>query len=135
MKQATAATNFGNATSLEADGDDGSGVDKSGLVRWALSGIPAGSTVQSASITLRKIHASTNAYNVYELRRGWTESQVTWQNAATASPWATAGAMGATDRGPIVGTVTGPNGARPSPSTARGSRSSSRGWMGARTRA
>ncbi len=110
IKQASAATNFGNATSLEADGDDGGGVDKSGLVRWALSGIPAGSTVQSASITMRIIDPTPNTYNVYKLLRSWTESQVTWQNAATGSPWATAGAMGTTDRGPIVGTITGGNG-------------------------
>ena len=67
IKQATATTNFGNATTLEADGDDGSGVDKSALVRWTLSGIPAGSIVQSASITLRNINESNNTYNVYEL--------------------------------------------------------------------
>ena len=107
IKQATATTNFGTATTLEADGDDGAGVDKSALVRWTLSGIPAGSIVQSASITLRIINETNNTYNVYELRRAWNESQVTWQNAATGTPWATAGAMGATDRGAVVGTVTG----------------------------
>ena len=107
IKQANAATNFGVATLLQADGDDGGGVDKSGLLRWSLSGIPAGSIVQSASITLRTLDGTTHTYNVHQLLRSWTESQVTWQNAATGSPWATAGAMGATDRGPVVGTVTG----------------------------
>ena len=110
IKQATATTNFGNATTLEADGDDGSGVDKSALLRWTLSGIPAGSIVQSASITLNNINESNNTYNVHEVRRAWNESQVTWQNAATGAPWATAGALGATDRGAIVGTATGPVG-------------------------
>jgi hypothetical protein len=43
IKQATATQNYGAAVSLEADGDDGSGVDKSALLRWTLSGIPAGS--------------------------------------------------------------------------------------------
>lgn len=47
IKQATATTNYGTAISLEADGDDGSGVDKSALLRWTLSGIPVGSIVQS----------------------------------------------------------------------------------------
>jgi hypothetical protein len=110
IKQAAATTNFGNATKLEADGDDGSGVDKSALLRWTLSGIPAGSIVQSASITLQNINESNNTYNVYEVRRAWNESQVTWQNTATGTPWATAGAMGAADRGAIVGTATGPVG-------------------------
>lgn len=107
IKQGAATTNFGTVTSLEADGDDGGGVDKAALVRWALSGIPAGSVVQSASVTMRIIDPTPNTYNVYGLLRSWTESQVTWQNAATGSPWATAGAMGATDRGALVGTVTG----------------------------
>ncbi|HEY6560716.1 MAG TPA: DNRLRE domain-containing protein [Polyangiaceae bacterium] len=120
IKQATATTNFGNATSLEVDGDDGSGVDKSGAIRWALSGIPAGSIVQSASITLRTINETNNTYNVFELRRPWNESQVTWQSAATGSPWATAGALGATDRGPIVGTVTGPVGSATIPLNSAG---------------
>src|SRR5262245_27771905 len=53
IKQASASTNFGSAATLEADGDDGGGVDKSAVVRWELSGIPAGSIVQSASITMR----------------------------------------------------------------------------------
>lgn len=110
IKQANATTNFGAATALETDGDDGSGVDKSPLMKWTLSGIPAGSIVQSASITLRNINESNNTYNIYEMRRQWTESQVTWQNAATGTAWATAGAMGAADRGAIVGTVTGPVG-------------------------
>src|SRR5262245_46415409 len=34
IKQANATTNFGAATTLEADGDDGSGVDKSALMKW-----------------------------------------------------------------------------------------------------
>jgi len=112
IKQATPTTNYGSTTTLEPDGDAGSGTDKSGLVRWQLSGIPAGSIVQSASITFQITDPTTETFNVYKLLRPWTESQVTWQNAATGTPWATAGAMGATDRGAIVGTVTGSNGTK-----------------------
>src|SRR5262245_58941738 len=75
-----------------------------------MSGIPAGSVVQSASITLLNINESNNTYNVYEMRRQWNEAQVTWQVAATGTSWTTAGAMGAADRGAVVGTVTGPVG-------------------------
>ena len=112
IKQASATTNFGTATSCEADGDDGSGVDKSCLVRWTLSGIPAGSTVQSATVTLQVTNSTGNTYNLYGLSRAWTEAQTTWQNAASGSPWATAGALGASDRGASVGTITGATGSR-----------------------
>jgi hypothetical protein len=110
IKQANATTNFGAATTLEADGDDTGGMDKSILLKWTLSGIPAGSIVQSASITLRIINESSQTYNVYELRRQWTESQATWQNGATGTPWQAGGALGTNDRGALVGSVTGPVG-------------------------
>ncbi|WP_272828036.1 DNRLRE domain-containing protein [Sorangium sp. Soce836] len=112
IRQAAATTNYGGATTCEADGDDGSGVDKSCLLKWTLSGIPAGSTVQSASITLQVTDGSSNTYNVYEVKRSWDESQVTWNNATSTTAWATAGAMGSTDRGNLVGSVTGSAGSR-----------------------
>jgi hypothetical protein len=112
IKQANPTTNYGNATTLEADGDDGGGVDKSVLLQWSVSAIPAGSVVQSASITLRVTNATNNVYNLYEVRRSWNESQVTWNNAVSGAPWATAGAQGSTDRGAVVGTVTGAVGTR-----------------------
>ncbi|WP_437907328.1 DNRLRE domain-containing protein [Sorangium sp. So ce327] len=112
VRQAAATTNYGGATTCEADGDDGSGVDKSCLLKWALSGIPAGSIVQSASITLQVTDGSANTYSVYEVKRSWNESQVTWNNATSTTAWATAGAMGSTDRGSLVGSVTGSAGAR-----------------------
>ncbi len=112
IRQAAATTNYGAATTCEADGDDGSGVDKSCLLQWALSGIPSGSTVQSATITLRITDASSNTYNLYELKRAWNESQVTWNKPNSATNWATAGALGATDRGSIVGSITGSVGSK-----------------------
>lgn len=110
IKQGSASTNSGSATTCEADGDDGSGVDKSCLIRWVLSGIPSGSIVQSASITLRIVDSSSNSYGVFSVLRSWSESQVTWNNAETSTPWATAGALGSTDRGPQIGSVTGSTG-------------------------
>ncbi|WP_437318534.1 DNRLRE domain-containing protein [Sorangium sp. So ce385] len=112
IRQAAATTNYGGATTCEADGDDGSGVDKSCLLKWTLSGIPAGSTVQSASITLQVTDGSSNTYNVYEVKRSWDEAQVTWNNATSSAAWATAGALGSTDRGNLVGSVTGSAGSR-----------------------
>jgi hypothetical protein len=110
LKQASASTNFGSETTLYADGDDGSGVDLSALVSWSLSGIPAGSVVQSASVSFRITNGTANTYNVYAVSRAWAESQATWQNATSSVAWATPGAMGATDRGAVIGTITGSTG-------------------------
>jgi hypothetical protein len=107
IRQASATTNYGAATTCEADGDDGSGVDKSCLLRWTVSGIPAGSTVQAASITVRVVDGSSNTYSLYPLSKSWDEAQVTWNRATTSLNWSTAGALGATDRGSLIGSITG----------------------------
>ncbi len=112
IRQGSPTSNYGGATTCEADGDDGSGVDKSCLLRWTLSGIPAGSVVQAASITLRVTDSSSNSYGLYSIVRPWVESQTTWQRADSATLWATAGAMGPTDRGAQLGSITGSTGDR-----------------------
>ena len=112
IQQGSPTTNSGNATTCEADGDDGSGVDKSCPIQWNVGAIPAGSTVQSATVTLRIVDSSGNTYNVYALNRAFNESQVTWNRATSSQNWATAGAMGATDRGAVIGTVTGSTGSK-----------------------
>jgi hypothetical protein len=112
IRQSSPTTNAGSASTCEADGDDGSGADKSCLLRWSLSGIPAGSLVQSASITLRVTDSSSNSYGVYAIVRPWVESQTTWERADSATLWATAGAMGPSDRGAQLGSITGSTGDR-----------------------
>lgn len=112
LKQVSPSTNYGSETTLYADGDDGSGVDLSSLIEWSLSGITAGSVVQSATVTVRITNATANTYNVYGMVRPWSEAQATWQNATSSSPWATAGAMAASDRGAVVGTITGSTGSK-----------------------
>jgi predicted phosphodiesterase len=107
----SASSNFGSVTTCHVDGDDGSGVDKSCLMRWALTGVPADAVVTSASITLRALDAG-DTYQVYRLLRSFNESQATWNNAASGSAWATAGALAATDRGAQVGSVGGSSGSK-----------------------
>src|SRR6186713_422890 len=81
IRQANATTNYGAATTCEADGDDGSGVDKSCLLRWTLSGLPADAVITSASITLQVTNTSPNTYNIYAVSKSWNEDQVSWNNA------------------------------------------------------
>ena len=104
ISQNSATTNFGTSTTLSASGDSptGSGRDVSALLRWDLSSIPAGSTIQSASLTLRITDASSNSYTLFALKRAWSESTATWQQAATGSTWQMAGAKGANDRDAAV---------------------------------
>src|ERR1044071_3235749 len=112
IQQANPSSNAGTATSCEADGDDGSGVDKSCLVKWSLTGIPVGATVQSATVVLQITNSTANTYDLYGVVPNWNEAQATWSNATTSTPWQTAGAMGAADRGASIGAVTGATGSR-----------------------
>jgi hypothetical protein len=97
------ATNYGTAATLAVSGkpDDGA------LLKWDLSSIPAGSTLQSATLSLNVTGTTANTYEIYELKRSWTESQATWKKATSAINWQTAGADGSLDRGTtVLGTVT-----------------------------
>jgi len=107
LRQASPTSNFGAATVCGADGDDGSGVDKSCLFYWDVSSVPSTATVTSASVTLRIVDGSSNSYDIYEVLRSWNESQTTWNNATSTVSWQTPGAFGTTERGAIVGTITG----------------------------
>jgi hypothetical protein len=103
--------NNGAATTLKVDGDDPDpgGGDLYAALRWDLSQIPAGATVTSASVTLNVTNPSPQTYGAYELKKAWNEGQLTWSQAATGSPWATAGAKGTTDRGAQIASLTPTN--------------------------
>lgn len=65
-------------------------------IKFSLSSIPAGSTINSASLRLYDVNSafSDNARTVrwYPLLRNWVEGEVTWNNYSTGNAWATAGA-------------------------------------------
>ena len=108
IKQGSATSNFGTGATIEVDGDDGSGVDKTILLKWDVSSIPAGKTVTSASLVFRVLDATGNSYQVYELKQNWVETQSTWNVFSTGNNWQTAGAFGANDRGTVVLGTAGP---------------------------
>ena len=102
-------TAFGTATTLLVDGSEpsGSGLDVFSLLQWDLSGIPSDAVVDAASITINVTNAGSG-YEIYELLKIWQETSVTWNTAATGSPWDSPGANGALDRGTtILGVVNG----------------------------
>jgi hypothetical protein len=77
LRQTAPSGNFGNDATCLIDGDDGAGADLSCLLRWDLSQIPAGSTVQSASVTLTIVNPTGNTYNLFAVKRTWNELEAT----------------------------------------------------------
>ena len=61
--------------------------------------------MSSATVTLDITNATVHTYGAYDLKRAWNESQISWNQASTGTPWATAGAKGTTDRGAKVADV------------------------------
>jgi hypothetical protein len=97
-----ATTNFGSAATLTADGKP----DLSALLKWDLSSIATGSTLQSVKLSINVTGTSPETFEIYELKRSWTESQATWKKANSSTNWQSAGAKGALDRGStVLGTV------------------------------
>jgi tartrate-resistant acid phosphatase type 5 len=110
LSQANTTTNYGTAASLLIDGDDptGSNNDKRSMFKWDVSAIPAAKTVTAVSVTFNVTDVSTQAYQIYQLKRTWTETGATWNAYASGSAWQTAGADGANDRATTsLGTVNG----------------------------
>jgi hypothetical protein len=96
-------TAYGTNTVLEIDGSP----DYAALLRFDLSSIPAGKTITAASLTVNVTDVSAQVYEIYALRRTWSESSATYNIASTGVNWATAGANStSTDReSTILGTV------------------------------
>jgi DNA-binding phage protein len=108
LAELSPTANNGSATTLKVDGvdPDPNGGDLYAALRWDLSQIPAGATIQDAKVTLNVTNPSTQAYGAYDLKKAWSEGQVNWNQAATGSPWQTIGAKGTTDRGTKIASVT-----------------------------
>jgi hypothetical protein len=99
----SATKNQGAAKSVTLDGSP----DIAGLLRWDIGSIPQGAVVQSVSITLNVTDPAPQSYQLYELKQNWTELGATFRKFSATSNWATAGALGATDRGAtVLGTLT-----------------------------
>lgn len=95
IRSSVATTNFGATDPLRADGNETSRA----LLRWDVSSIPATATVTAASVVLN-VENSGGTSQLFQVRRDWVESQVTWNLAATGTAWTTAGADDTTnDRG------------------------------------
>ncbi|WP_133717483.1 DNRLRE domain-containing protein [Methylocaldum gracile] len=75
-----ATTSYGNATTVLADGADGTNGRLIGLMKWNVSSIPAMATVTNATVTLRVSNLSNGTYNLYAVNTAWTEGGATWNS-------------------------------------------------------
>lgn len=95
-------SNDGRNSRLIADGDP----DYAALIKWDISAVPIGSIVRSASMTLEINDGSKEAYEIYALRRDWSESTVSWMFASLNDPWNSPGAQGEGDYDrTVLGTI------------------------------
>jgi hypothetical protein len=103
------ATNYGATVELRIDGNP----DHASLLKWDLSFIPAGVTITSVTLTFNVTNVTQHVYELYALRRAWSESASTWIKADAAVNWQSAGASGLNDRetvalGSLTSSITGP---------------------------
>ena len=109
IDQIAPTSNYGTATTLRVDGDEGTGKDVYALLRWGSLTIPTGSTVKSVTLTLNVTNPTSGTYELYALKRNWVETGATWNQYASGSNWLIAGAKGTSDRGTtVLGTMTAP---------------------------
>jgi hypothetical protein len=79
-----ATQNNGTATTLSIDGN--STKIKRAFVAFSVASIPAGSTINSATLTLCETSTTTGRTHVLRLATStWTETGITWNNQPTVS--------------------------------------------------
>jgi hypothetical protein len=96
---AQASTNFGSHALLAA-GNGGGAIFRTWIRFTGLSAIPANATLTSVVFSMRRnggVGAGTRTVEVYRLKRLPVESQITWNNSATATPWTVAGGFDTAD--------------------------------------
>ncbi len=95
IRSDAATTNYGADPVLEIDGSP----DYAALLRFDLSSIPAGKTITSVSLSVNVTDVSSQPYEIYAMRRSWSESSATWNQASSGVAWSTVGANNtSTDR-------------------------------------
>jgi len=93
IRSSQATTNYGSETTVTMSPFSTS--PQGGLFKWDLSSVPAGITVDSASLSFFVTDASVRQFGLYELRREWGESTATWNSTGTTN-WTTEGAASTT---------------------------------------
>ena len=112
LEQKAPDSNYAGATTLWAAGNsNGACALAEAALRFNLSGVPAGRTITSATLKLYVTHTSAaGQFQVYSLKRNWSEGTATWKRWAASSLWSHPGAnyvpadRGSIPRGSFTGT-------------------------------
>lgn len=95
-----ATTNFGASGVIDIGEQNPGTTIRRGVIQFDLSGIPAGSTILTATLSLYcTVDYSSNARTMraFRLKRAWVESEVTWNIYSSGNSWQTAGGFGTDD--------------------------------------
>jgi len=98
LKSDVPTTNFGSATTLLSQWNDGLGIEWITLLSFGgLSSIDSDDNVSACSLGLHQYTGSTVDLQISKLLRDWVEAEATWQNWKTSNSWTSGGARGAGD--------------------------------------
>ncbi len=80
---------------LSVYNDNSSNIQQS-LIEFDLSGVPVGSIINSATLSLLSYSHSPRQRpgehtDIHAVNKGWAEDQATWINAKSSDPWSTVG--------------------------------------------
>lgn len=101
IRESDPTGNYSSETRIEAQRYS-AGAYRSTLIKFSgLSNIPAGSTINSATLSIYIVESSASdaSYQIgaYRLLRNWVEAEATWNSYSTGNDWATPGATGSGD--------------------------------------
>ena len=110
VQQDLAGTNFGAATLMDVQSAKSgpNPLNRRSFVEFDVSSIAAGSTVNSATLTLcaTAVPATTRTYEVFQTTADWVEASITWADQPTVAGAATATATTPASPGCMTWTVT-----------------------------
>jgi alpha-N-arabinofuranosidase len=93
LEQKAPDTNYGGGTTLWAAGNsNGNCAVAETALRFNLAGLSAGKTITAATLKLYVTNTSVDGhFQVYSLKRNWSEATATWRRWTASSPWASPG--------------------------------------------
>lgn len=105
LRGSQATTNYGGDTTLSMN-PNGSN-SQFALLKWDLSSIPSGATIENASLTFYVTEPSVKQFYLYNMRKSWVEGSGTtdetpsstssnWNTSNGVTAWSTAGAQNTT---------------------------------------
>lgn len=112
IDNASATTNFeGSADQLDIGELAGGAQARRSFIQWDLSSIPTNAVITNVIFKIydrgTDLADNDRTFDIYRVRRNWTESQVTWNVYTTGNSWTSAGCSDTTNdrEGTAIGTI------------------------------